>query len=161
MAIWQYGVCAIPRGALLAILGQVPPALAVDDVERLGLWRDVDQRTLTAKLDDLLPRVAGWDSFVLVWGADSGDRADLCLTEPDSIASLRFRINLRRRTRGFLDRLISLAAAEDWLLLGAESRRLLPPEFSALLADLQRSYAAQFVSDPEKFIREVPDEESE
>lgn len=159
MAIWQYDAYAILRAALLTALGRVPLTLADDDEERLDLWRDVDQNALTAKLDDLLPRVAGWDSFVLVWGADSGDRADLCLAENGSIAFLRFRINLRRRSRGFLNRVISLAAAEDWLLLARDSRCLLPPEPAAVLADMERSDAARCVSDPEKFIREVRGDE--
>jgi len=98
---------------------------------------------------------------VLVWGADSGDRTDLCLAETGRIASLRFRINLPRHSRGFLHRLIALAAAEDWLLFASESRYLLPPEPPAVLAAIERSDAARFVSDPEKFLREVSGEEPE
>jgi DNA repair photolyase len=151
------------RGLVTAVMfGPLLPGISDTDAA-LG---ELFALAAAAKVDhvwtDILnprPRVAGWDSFVLVWGADSENRADLCLAENGSIAFLRFRINLRRRSRGFLNRVISLAAAEDWLLLARDSRCLLPPEPAAVLADMERSDAARCVSDPEKFIREVRGDE--
>lgn len=161
MAIWQYDMYAFPQATLQATLGQIPPTLTLEDSDRFDLWRDTDLSSLISKLDDVLPRVAGWDSSLLVWGADSGDRIDLSLSDDQKIESVFIRVNLYRRTRGFVNRLLALALAEEWLLLGEQSNRLFPPDSEALLADLRRSDAARFVIDPEKFIKGLSDEETE
>lgn len=151
MATWEVYLRLVPRTAVLKEYGRVPVSLSREQYENGNWWKafdDADQ--LVDQLNSTLATRASWSAHLRGWGSDDGNRIDL-RNEDGRISELTARIDARDPVR-FSGILADLASRFDLVAINdAFSVRVLTPDQIRL--EVMRSGAAEFVSDPEAYLR--------
>jgi hypothetical protein len=184
MAIYQLNLTAVPRNSLLEKFNRVPEKLYVDYEERKAFYEsrkeigfcksdnyrdaltydwwsksDINIPELTKKIDQYVRR-ADWGNseFSFSWKTYSDkldNDANLQLNSTTGkIENLNFRADLREKGLAFLKNMTALAKEYDWLLMDVKGR-LSEPTLEGVKKIIKVSDAYRFLSDPEKFIRNL------
>jgi|APAra7269096613_1048513.scaffolds.fasta_scaffold00207_39 hypothetical protein len=143
MALWQFDVCMIPRGAPSSSRG-------TDGYDATPVAASLAARAM-AWCEARWPRQT-WSEGFFVFGDDQGCRIDM-LVDDDGCAELLARIDLRSPHDGFCESVCELASVLDCVLFSPESWCPLRPDADELLAFAGRSRAARFVKDPHAVLR--------
>jgi len=136
----------------------MPITLPVEEYDRVDWWEGVDLlQPVARELSELLPRGRPWNSEQETWGEEDGDRFDV-LRDGPQISEMYGRLDVRRPSLQFLNRIVEIARRHD-LLIVTEDRHVLRPTMKELLAAIHRSRSFAFVIDPEGFLNRLADAE--
>jgi hypothetical protein len=156
MAIWQYDVRVIPRGALAGWLrqpsGLMPSVIDEESMEAIRWWKGADPGTLEQIFALLLPRRDSWHPGIPSWGIEDGHRIDLVMTG-DDVEEVFVRVDVRQLSDGFLSSLLVILTEHDWLLV-TPRMRIIEPWPEEFWRELRDSPVCQFVDDTEGFFRD-------
>jgi hypothetical protein len=156
MATWQFDFHLIPASSVQRQFRAVPVTIPGEDYDRIDWWDGFDLlHDIEADLSRLLPRGRSWDSERETWGEEEGDRFDV-LRDSHRIAEVYGRLDVRRLSLPFLNRVVEIARRRN-LLIVTEDRHVLRPSVKELLAAIHRSRSFAFVSDPEGFLNQLAD----
>jgi hypothetical protein len=174
MAIWQFSIDFFPIDGLTAELGNIPDRIpseyleALSDIEtdqgdeysdrRTEFWRNQHRDNFSELIHELtykLPEVE-WlkrATDVFSWGHEDTNDITLSFTETNQVESFGCRIDLREFDETFIKIILELCNRNKYHISDRKgnlraARRL---ELGKLIAN---SNPANFVADPEKFIRD-------
>ena len=127
MAIWQYEISLVAT-------------------------REMDRDNLASELLSLLPRAASWSTSVVIWGELDGNCVTLC--DDSAPPELLVRVDLRSPPMHFLRQLVSFAARLGFRMFDADGKDI-PPSTKDIVADIAKSDAFRFVSNPVAFLESL------
>jgi hypothetical protein len=154
VAAWQFDFHLIPASNVERRFRVMPVTLPVEEYDRVDWWEGFDLlREIEDELSRLLPRGGSWDSERETWGEEDGDRFDV-LRDGHRIVDVYGRLDIRKLSLPFVNRLIEVARRHD-LLVVTEDRHVLRPSLKELLAAIHRSRSFAFVADPEGFLKQL------
>ena len=152
MAAWQYDIRILPRTRLHAILGDVPLHIDRETLESVNWWQGVATPDFEAAFG-ALDRASSWDPEVETWGKEDSDRVDV-RSVGGVVSEVFARIDVRSLPDGLLPRLLTFAEEIEGVLV-TTGGRVMPPDVDLVWSDLRLSGAANFVRDPEGFLRSL------
>ena len=183
MAIYQFYLAVIPRKGLLEKYEQVPNQLEVDlnartkynQLKMDGLLEESDQFTdaltkdwwntieilpieIIHEIDKLVKRANYSSDNYIYWKFYSrkvDNDANLAINSTTGkIEQLTFRADLREPELKFLKGMIELGKKYEWLFLDIKGN-LSEPDLKSVGQLAKRSNAYKFLSDPEKYLKEL------
>jgi hypothetical protein len=158
VATWQFDFHLIPASNVERRFRVMPVTLSVEEYDRVDWWEGFDLlREIEDELSRLLPRESSWESEGETWGEEDGDRFDV-LRDGHGIAEVYGRLDIRKLSLPFLNRVVEVAHRRD-LLIVTEDRHVLRPSLKELLAAIHRSRSFAFVADPEGFLNRLANTE--
>ena len=116
-------------------------------VEPIGLPSDY-----RARLAQVLPETRSLGQDIAVWGSEAGDRVDVSSFDsgPQEVFA---RFDLRELRPDLYERFLAFVRGIGGRLVAASDGADVPLTLEAFIQSLQTSSAAQFVRDPEAYLR--------
>lgn len=153
MATWQFDLHLVPRPYAIREFDRAATQIRQDQFHDVDWWAksNVDADELRRLFSFLLPNTSSWSAQIEKWGTEDGDRIDLVLSE-GGIADVFIRVDVRQLSKSFISGIAELAKSFDCVLLSADLEFLEPDE-ETINSSIENSRAAQFVADPERFLR--------
>jgi hypothetical protein len=152
MALWQYEMVAIPRGAIRSAFGETKESLSATEVDN-GNWWVQHVLPSESELSQIVARDASWTNLISAWGTEDGNRIEVHHDET-GVYEVRIRIDLRTDAKTFLDQVVRLAVRHDWVFWSVREQ-LLEPTPGCIVADIVKSDAYRFVRSPSAFFSEM------
>jgi len=154
MAIWQYVIHLIPISALNSDGTVRGLTFADDSFDLPPLTLSISDDDLVAMVESHLAPSKSLHKHSRFWGNEVGD--DVCMSYEDGrIHSVRIRLDLRNLERDRLAFVVELARRADCCFLEGRSFEVIAANEESLLESIRKSRPAQFLKDPEGFLREL------
>jgi len=157
MAVWQFGVVLVPDAWAQENNYRVEKLIAEDGYDTEHIWLDRQPSSNFIQiLSSVLPITESWHEELLIWG--DLDTHDIQVWyEGRVLSSVSFRIALNKSCGVLLEDIIRVAKELDCVLFFPETKTIEKPVLTTLKNALVNSNAAKFVTNPEKFLSELPD----
>lgn len=173
MAIWQFRVDFFPSEAIIKTLGHIPDRLpnqylpnrikpTVDNNNysdaATEFWKGCDKsefKELISELTYTLPEVE-WlrnSTNVYSWGNSDANDLTLSFAENNTVESFNCRIDLHDLDEVFIEFILELCKSRQYVMADT-NRNIRYPDRLKLSKLMANSHAANFVADPNKFIRD-------
>ena len=144
MAIWQFDLSFVPHGEPTPLRnpdGYEARSFHAREASKAEVW-------LAARFGSPSQIVEGWFAY----GPIDGNRVDVSHNE-DGTAEISARIDARVESTAFIDQICELCAVVGGKPFALEFWKLLEAQPAAIGLALERSRAAAFIRDPEKFLK--------
>lgn len=132
MAVWQKTFHLVPREAVKRLHGQKAAALPKNAKLR-NYWVGRSPRSYAGEVETLLPARKSWSANALMFGDEEGDAIELWDHD------LMVRLNIHERNEPLAQAVVKLAAANDLVLVVANTGRLIPPVYDRLDREIAKS----------------------
>lgn len=182
MAVWQYFLKVIPKISVIKKYGLVPPKLEInhagwakyqqnawkgirskidfEDAQTINWWKDISfdkERTVSA-INNLIKQCGWSDTNTIGWKGDTRNNQDndvyIHFNESGKINSFTFRTDLRDDSLDFLDEMLKICKANEWLVMDGNGL-LFEPRFLEVYQSMRNSNASKFLENPEKFFEDL------
>lgn len=155
MASWQFDIDLLPRPKVLELYSVLPKNIETKVYENTE-WCDGFRLPDNFReiLDNFLPRNKAWLSDTLEWGTEEGHRVSIGVGA-DEVRWVSIRIDVRDLNMSLINYLVDFARRSDCLMLLTGNMKIISPSQSHLLAEIEASRAAKFVSNPKEYFGEL------
>jgi hypothetical protein len=152
MATWQFDLHLVPRKTLQQCFEGIPQNISPEYFDKVDWW-DLHQpkQNFRNTISLFLSEYKTWNEFLLSWGSEEGNRIDIDIDVNGKIEDVFIRIDVRELSKSFLENIIYLAKEWDCYLLVMETMKLIEPDITILLNQLDHSKANLFVTNPQRF----------
>jgi hypothetical protein len=150
MAIWQFKLVCVPEKMLLCKYEVLPLFIPQDLAEEFCWWSNAQPpRGFEQDISAILPEVAAWSASMRLWGEIEGHDAHVFyLNETKTtIEEIAFRIDVGTLTPSLIRKICGFAKKLDCVFITSKYR-VLPPDESVVLAEINRSTAKEYLEDP-------------
>ncbi len=154
MAVWQMDLQVVPRQRALSIAHQRKSAKEFANTDDADYWLGASLPADYAKrLASILSAGAPWATGWLTFGEADGNRVDVLLAG-SQIDEVRVRIDVREIDFEILER-VRLFVAECDCVFVSSAGQVVEPRMRDLCIEIEASPAANFVTDPERFLQHL------
>lgn len=152
MAVWQWKLNLVSRENLLGRFPNIPLYIEEEWFYDIPCCKTTFLEELKVFFNSLIersfdPTVA---NNVLSWGENNKNEVDIVL-EGDLISLLSIQINTRDVDNYFIESLVKFAKIKDFVFWELESGKIIEPELSIFLKELNNSRAMLFSQNPNQF----------
>ena len=158
MAAWHFEFALVPKEALLRSFPTVPRTLpeyeskvqdeSFDETREFpNYWEGIDIAMRGQALFSILPEVQSWDTDARMFEDEAGNRIEIWSDD------VNISLNLANYDRPMIEKLVTLVAEMDCLLVLAEDGSIHEPDFQSLSEKISNSRAARFLADPVSAIK--------
>ncbi len=151
MAIWQLDLEIVPQGRVRSLLEKsVHPGINRDAAD-VDWWEGAELPPhFEERLANLLPRGKSWDSDWRLYGQEEGNRVDV-IYDAGRLVEIRARLDVRDVDFDLLERLADVLTDADCVFID-ETGHVIAPTADNLCVEIEASPAANFITDPKKFL---------
>ena len=157
MAVWQFVVDLFPASAA-TVGGAAAARMSREQLDAIELEFTLAQaKVLLERVGALLPNKASWAPDLRTWGNEKTDDAQISF-QGDAIEHAQFRLNVPDLSMSLVQGICSLARDLD-CVLATRTGVIVQPSSEAVIRAITQSDAARFVRDPERFLRDIADQD--
>lgn len=141
MAIWQYDFFVIPVDELVAVVGTLPAALTLPQIEAVKQW--TTRQPVDGFLDifaNWRPEMKSWTKQLRMWGSEVSNRIDVFYSGT-RVQNVEFRVEIRAVSIHFIELMAAFARRCNAVLVSAHSLAIIDPTREQILRYLVRSGA--------------------
>lgn len=150
MAVWQFALDLIPSSsARIAEVDAIRMSREQLDAIRLEIPPD-KLPNLFEGLSELLSEKKSWSPSLRIWGDEKFHDVQVW-SDGQAIESVQFRLDANNLSVSLMTGICDLARSFDCVLATAEGA-IIQPTSEAMVREMMRSPAMQFVQDPEGFL---------
>jgi hypothetical protein len=152
MAIWQFAFDLMPSSVAITN-GAVAVRMTQAQLDAIDPDFSVStMQLLFERLGSMMPEKTSWSPSLRIWGDEKTDDVQVFLGEL-GIEGVQFRLNVANLSMPLVAQICSLAQDTACVLVTREGA-IVRPNGTSLIRAIMRSNAAQYVRDPERYIRE-------
>ncbi|MGV1834758.1 hypothetical protein ACQZ6C_08360 [Rhizobium rhizogenes] len=153
MALWQFVFDLIPSSAA-TINGVVAARMNRDQLDAIELnFSRPNVEAIFEHVGMMLPEKQSWAPDLRIWGDEKTDDVQIYLRGA-TIEGVQFRLNVPDLSLPLVGKICALAREFD-CVLATRNGAIIRPNSQTLVRAITQSGAARFVSDPERYLREV------
>jgi hypothetical protein len=150
MAIWQFKLVCVPEKVLLDKYKVLPLFIPQDLAEGFAWWSNAQPpRGVEQDISAILPEMPAWSTSMRLWGKTEGHDAHVFYLDETKtmIEEIAFRIDVGAPTPSLIRKICGLAKKLACVFITSKYR-VLPPDESVVLAEINRSTAKGYLEDP-------------
>lgn len=157
MAIWQFKVDLIPKGALSVGKSALPVTLTKELAEDSSWWSDIQPPVgFEEYINIALHPVPSWSDSMRIWGDEQGNAAVVCYNNDSKVQveSIEFHIDVRKVSFDYIRSICTIARDCECLIMTGNHEVILPEE-SMVLVLIESSTAKSYLMDPAATLRKI------
>lgn len=159
MALWQFVFDLIPSSAA-TINGMVAARMSRDQLDAIELgFSEPAAGAIFERVGMMLPEIRSWGRGLRIYGNEDADDVKISF-EGTTIEEVQFRLNVTDLSSALIGDVCAFARELN-CVFATRSGAIIRPYSAALVRAITQSDAARFVSDPERYLREIAQRDSE